>query len=50
MSDVIACPSGLTGRMRGMKVREGSSYLYTSQSAGALRWLKCSAGQWLEEA
>lgn len=29
---------------------DGSSYLYTSQSAGALRWLNCSAGQWLEEA
>jgi hypothetical protein len=27
MADVITCPSGLTGRVRGMKVREERVYL-----------------------
>lgn len=35
-SDVITCPSGLTGRVRGMRVREERASLRTASSPRAM--------------
>ena len=42
MSNIITCPSGLAGRIRGMKVREERALTDRKLAKAAGRWMHCS--------